>query len=1204
MMRLDCCRVVARSSLLIAMALFVAVSPLSEADEELVPDDTCYVELELPPGATVRVGTKDHGAKRRITFRPLTPGKPYKTKFTITFADGQTAERDIVLRGGWHTRLPVRPSDVSRPELLLQVGHNEEITAIAFSPDGTRVLTASRDSTAIVWDAVTGRTLLSLQGHPGELHAAAFSADGARIVTLAKGGAVYAWDAASGKELRTIEGTKVTGQAGFTFLDSGVCSPDGGLLALSFRDSTKHPYPSGPTNATAEESSAFYRADSRKTPREVVIWDMKAGRRLRKLASQPGDMECLAISGNRRRVAAGSETGIVYLWDIASGGLTRRLTGHKGEIECVALSADGRRLISTDDKEQTYLWNADTGERLHAMKGAGGSIEAAAFNADGTLAITVHHDGQTHVWDVASGAKVASFATGLESARVTAFSPRGDHVALGNSNGAGTVWNIAQATRVVDLRGQPRNYQHRAALSPDGNRAAAGAEDGTATIWDLHSGRPLQVLRGHDSDISGIEYSPDGRRVLTGSWDETAALWDATTGEKLHVFSGLEENIDCVGFSPEGGRVAIGTWGSRLLVYNTSTGKRAWSIPNGKTWVKSIAFTPDGGRVAVVRETTARIWDLTTGQQVRSIPLKFKMRNNQNQEVDVALHGATSLRFSNDGRALWVAGLVGSVLSFDVATGNRQRQFNFTSDGLPTEYNDLEISADGRMVLVAVAQRSAFIFDLTTGQIVREFVGHTGAVNSADFSADGSRVLTASDDGTMRLWDVATGDELARMMTFNQGNDWLVVTPEGFFDGSEAGRQMVSWRIPSAGQVVPVERFFQDFYRPGLLAEVHGGGRPLPEVELGESLPPRVRIVSPERSGPTDNQRVTVEVEVADGGGGIQGPWLRHNGARVASAGQAIKEGQTVRQTFTVSLIEGDNRLRVEAASADGSWESEPALLTLNYTQTLEKPELYIVAVGVNDYAEPSLRLSFAAQDARDMVQVFSRRAAKLYEQTHVTELIDGQATKEAIRGALADVAAKAQPQDALLVFLSGHGFTVGQRYYFIPPEFQKQSERIEDDIRRDGYAIDELGDAFRAVPALKRMLVLDTCNSGAAIAQSTQKGRNPFAFQGAIERLSRAQGIFTLAAAAATDDTVEVQELEHGVLTYSLLAGLRAVDHGPLADKWVQPDNAEQVVGVLEWFNFATGQVPRLTKQYTGQAQDVQMSGEGTSFPVLPLGE
>lgn len=80
--------------------------------------------------------------------------------------------------------------------------------------------------------------------------------------------------------------------------------------------------------------------------------------------------------------------------------------------------------------------------------------------------------------------------------------------------------------------------------------------------------------------------------------------------------------------------------------------------------------------------------------------------------------------------------------------------------------------------------------------------------------------------------------------------------------------------------------------------------------------------------------------------------------------------------------------------------------------------------------------------------------------------------------------------------------------------------------------------------------------------------------------------------------------ELKHGVLTYTLLAGLKAAPGGPLEGQAIQPNDPSQVVDVLEWFTFASGQVPRLTKKYLGKEQEVQMSGQGGSFPVLPLGE
>src|SRR5262249_40746361 len=161
---------------------------------------------------------------------------------------------------------------------------------------------------------------------------------------------------------------------------------------------------------------------------------------------------------------------------------------------------------------------------------------------------------------------------------------------------------------------------------------------------------------------------------------------------------------------------------------------------------------------------------------------------------------------------------------------------------------------------------------------------------------------------------------------------WLVVTPEGLFDGSDGGRQKVAFRIGNELDVLPVDYFFNDFYRAGLLASLWQGERPRPRpgIELGKRRPPTVRSPSPSNEGPVEKDRVTLEVEARDEGGGIQGPWLIHNGARLhVRDAERERRDRAVRCRFPVELVEGENRLEVLAAAEDGSPESEPAVLTL-----------------------------------------------------------------------------------------------------------------------------------------------------------------------------------------------------------------------------------------------------------------------------------
>ena len=142
---------------------------------------------------------------------------------------------------------------------------------------------------------------------------------------------------------------------------------------------------------------------------------------------------------------------------------------------------------------------------------------------------------------------------------------------------------------------------------------------------------------------------------------------------------------------------------------------------------------------------------------------------------------------------------------------------------------------------------------------------------------------------------------------------------------------------------------------------------------------------------------------------------------------------------------------------------------------------------------------------------------------------------------------------------------------------------------------MDILTDALGSAKALKRALILDTCASGGALGV-VLKGRSGVSFRKAIERQARTQGIFTIAAASATAEAQESAKLGHGVLSYALLAGLKAVDGGPLEGQ-PAPAGADGVVNVMEWFNYAAGRVPRLMETLYGSAQDVQLGRRRASL-------
>ena len=1185
MTRESLCQWPTRLAVLLAAWIVCSTAVVAaERGVRVVTEDTAILDLDLPDGAEVSISGQQYGQRRRFEFRPLTEGQIYEQTISVRFASGAQLQRKVLLRGGWDIRLPLSESPPVRPELVLQTGHAGPAWAAEFTSDGKYAVTGSVDSKAVLWDVAGARQLRSFLGHGGAVSSVALSPDGKRLVTGSHDGTAAIWDVVTGQRLHLLReplGVEVS---------AAVKMP---VWAVDFSPDGRHVLSTGLLDA--------------------LLWDAATGKLLVRYHEDGQQPKSLTFSPDGSRVLTGSygaDAPEAIEWDTRSGRKLRSLAGHSNAVSAVGYSRDGSHMLTASWDNTARVWDAQTGRQLHVLKGHTAQIWAAAFSPDGSQIVTASPlDKTVIVWATDSGRQLKSFSPegrfpGDGGAWSVAFSRDGKQALLGVGSTTAEIWDPKTWEPVRRLEGYGV-LAKPVAFSAEQRRLVSGhAVWGLG--WDLDRGQP-EVFGPNALNLANLasgQWSHNARWLLLVGRDGSSELFDVFSGKRRQVFRGYATAPTLFDCSDDGRWALAGSMEeSQPALWDAADGSQH-PLGNQPKALTSLAVSPDG-RLGVTAsgDMTADVWDLSTRRRLRTLKQQDEFLN--------------SLAFSPDGKQLLSGGAYGTVALWDVATASQRRTF----EGAEALVLSVAMSPDGRLIAAGLTDNRVMVWRAAGGALVHTLEGHSSSVVSVSIGGDSRYLVSGSLDGTARIWDLATGEEIGQLIGLVPGGadlsgapvvpvhgsdaDWLVITPEGLFDGSARGRQLVSYRVGDGLNVVPVDRFFQDFYRPGLLAALFGGARLQPRADLFKQQPPEVRILSPDDDGTVASPRVTLEVEVVDRGGGVQGPWLMHNGARVLAPGSARRVDDKVLRTFEVDLLGGDNRIEVCAASADGSWEAEPAVRVLRLEQPLEKPVLHLVTVGISRYAQAAYTLRFARRDAEALAELFKHRGGALYEEIEEYPLLDEQATAEAVRRTVKQAAKAARPQDTLLLFLSGHGAMVGQRYYFIPHEFRPTANTpLNDNVRDQGLPVDVLGDFLAMGSALKRMLILDTCASGGAVELFQVASRNPFALRGEIERLSRSQGIYVIAASAASEAATEADALEHGVLTYALLAGLKAVKAGPLERIAVQPSNPNQVVDVLEWFSFASGHVPRLTREFSGLEQSVHMAGRGSSFPVLPLSD
>jgi WD40 repeat protein len=938
----------------------------------------------------------------------------------------------------------------------------------------------------------------------------------------------------------------------------------------------------------------------------IRVWDSKTGLEKRKILGQigagsEGIISAIALSDDNRYLAisgllAGKkreDRTPIRIYNYHSGKLIKILKSHTNVVLNLAFSRDGKYLISGSGDETAKIWSVKNNfALLDTIKFHTNAVYAVKIIEKNYkyFAITAGVDKQIALYDIAKKRVINSHKLDY---KLLYLATSYNHIAVCGFGKEIKIYNFnLDLVETIYSETEPSGL----AYSPDGEFliAGTGTSPNNVNIYNSNYNK-ITSFKKHKNLTQAVAFLDNNTAVSGGGNNKEIYIWDINSGVDKNKIVGVGQTIWSVGI--DGDNIAWGNIGKSIR--NSYNNQKSINLKNFN--INKVGTDSNFQRIS----TTNGRYSLThtKGGDYGYDDAVLLIKKDNIIQNKIIKDATTGLGHNCYG---WYK-------DFIVSGGSNGQLKIYNKNG--QEIASLightgtiwSIAFDGDKLVSGSSDQSIMVWDLGKLKIDNEEL----RINE-DFLQIGMKKLNLTRSQTIQYAKknniniyLKNTQTLKPQLTIfpTKNNGYIAYTPEGFFTASKGAEKYIGYHINQGAnkeaRFVSVDKLYDTFYRPDLIQKALKGedlAKFTKDINinkiLNSGLAPEVKILNNTKHSKKRDINLKLKVCTIDDGG-YDNLTLYLNGMAVDVIGKdralrLQKQSKTRKECFTlnklISLQNGKNTIGFKATNKAGNIDSNTDEIVVHYKGAKGgKPNLYILAIGVDKYRDGDLWLRYSTADAKGFIKAIKNVSKPLFKNIYTYKLLDKDVTKSKILDTFIEIGAKTKRNDVFMLYVAGHGITDIKTgaYFYLPVDFRYKNSNS---VRNTGMSQKDFKLALSKIQAMKSLVILDTCNSGSFAEAMASRG---VLQKTAIDKLTRATGRATIV--ASSKDQVAMEGYKgHGVFTYTLIEALNGKGYG-----------IDNKITIKELAGYIEDVLPDRTYEKWGYEQVPQSNITGNDFPI-----